>query len=259
MRRAPSLFLFAIVLSAGLGFIVQSALRGQGAAVSSTPRAAATEPAQNAAPAAEARSVRGRSAPAASNVPSYGSYSSAGMSRYGGAGDQEAWQAQQEIPKLLAKYGQTTDETERAKIKDGLSKVLAKLFDLQQKEREREIADIEGRVKRLREMLDKRTKARQSIISNRLDQLLREAEGLGWVEPAPGSMPGMPGMGAGGMGGGYGGFGGMGMGASGVMGSSGPARVAPTAPQPTPAAAQPAPGAAPKGSGSKGPGKRSSR
>jgi len=169
------------------------------------------------------------------------------MSRSRRVGDPEAWQAQEEIFNLLAKYGETTDEKERAKIKEGLSKVLAKVFDLQQKERESEIADIEGRVKRLRELLDKRTKARQSIITNRLDQLLREADGLGWVEL-------MPGMGVGGMGGGYGGFGfgGMGMGAGAAMGSSGPARVTPTAPQPTPAPAKSTPAKAPAAKGAGG-------
>jgi len=233
MRRAPFMLLFVTVLSAGLGLVVQSTLRGQETAGSSTPPAAAAPASRDAAlDAAVQQLEQFRRGPGMVTAPRR-------------AGDQEAWQAQQEIPNLLAKYGETTDEKERAKIKEGLSKVLAKLFDLQQKERESEIADIEGRVRRLREMLDKRTKARQSIITNRLEQLLREAEGLGWVEPAP---AGMSGMGARGMGM----YGGMGMGYGPAAGSRGSVEAGPAETTPlTPSSEKPAAGAAPKGSSSR--------
>jgi hypothetical protein len=184
----------------------------------------------------------------------------------------EAWQAQQQIPGLLAKYAETTDEKERAKIKEELSKALEKLFDLQQQERGSEIADIEARVKRLRDMLDKRTKARQSIISNRLEQLIREAEGLGWVDPAAGGPPGMmmgtmsgsgmmpypsgPGMRPAVGAGGSGVYGGPRMGIGGVMGPYGPVQATPTAPpKASSEAAKPAPSTTPKKrSGSSGSG-----
>jgi hypothetical protein len=227
-----SVLLFVIVFSAGLGLVVQSTLRGQGAAVSSTP-AAASKPAEHHFEAAGTAGMPADNTPATRSGPPAG-YAGAGMSGMMPARMPEVWQAQQNIPYLLAKYAETADEKERAKIKEGLAKELEKLFDLQQKERESEIADIEARVKRLRDMLDKRTKARQSIISNRLDQLIREAEGLGWVEPAPAGMPasGMMPMPSGsgmysGARSGMGGSGGGGMGYGAGMGAYGPVQATP--------------------------------
>jgi hypothetical protein len=111
---------------------------------------------------------------------------------------EEAYQAETEQAQLLAKYAQTTDAKQKAEIKAGLAKVLQRQFDLQLQQREREVSEIEARVRNLREMIEKRKTARQSIVTNRLDQVLNELDGMGWVEPTgampgpygPGSMPG---------------------------------------------------------------------
>ncbi|HEV3024616.1 MAG TPA: hypothetical protein VGX76_19205, partial [Pirellulales bacterium] len=49
---------------------------------------------------------------------------------------------------------------------------------------------IEARVKKLREVINKRNEAKRSIIDKRLDQLIREADGLGWNAPAAGPTEG---------------------------------------------------------------------
>ncbi len=85
---------------------------------------------------------------------------------------------------LVSQYGETSEDAQRQKIKTDLSEILAEQFNLQQKIREDEVTQIEARVKKLRELIEKRKAAQKSIIENRLEQLLRDAEGLGWAPPA---------------------------------------------------------------------------
>jgi len=104
----------------------------------------------------------------------------------------QARQAQSEQQRILGRYARSTGESERSGLKAALVMVLDQQFDLQQQERWAEIAAIEARVRRLREMLEKRNRARQTIVEERLAQLLREAEGLGWIAPGePGPARGV--------------------------------------------------------------------
>jgi hypothetical protein len=84
----------------------------------------------------------------------------------------------------LVKQISDAGDGDRAKLKQSLEEALAQQFDTQQKMRELEVAAIEARVKKLREVISKRSDARRAIIDKRLDQLLREADGLGWNSPA---------------------------------------------------------------------------
>jgi hypothetical protein len=94
--------------------------------------------------------------------------------------------SEREARRLVDEYAHTDNESQRAKIKSKLSEVLDRQFDLQQKRREMEVAQIEAQLKKLRELMRKRSEARQTIVEKRLDQLLREAEGLGWTSPSGG-------------------------------------------------------------------------
>jgi hypothetical protein len=91
---------------------------------------------------------------------------------------------EREVGKLVQDYSRTEDEGQRSKIRTKLSTILQSQFDLQQKRRDLEVTRIETQLKKLRELMQKRTAARQSIVEKRLDQLLREADGLGWTPPA---------------------------------------------------------------------------
>ena len=82
------------------------------------------------------------------------------------------------------------DEDKRAKIKTKVQEALGKQFDAQQKRRDLELTRLEAQTKKLRELMKKRTDARTTIIEKRLDQLLREADGLGWASPHGPSIPG---------------------------------------------------------------------
>ncbi len=88
-----------------------------------------------------------------------------------------------ETASLVDEYSRTEDESQRGKIKAKLAANLEKEFELQQKRRDLEVARIEAQLKKLREIMRKRGEARQTIIDKRLDQLLREADGLGWTPP----------------------------------------------------------------------------
>jgi hypothetical protein len=98
---------------------------------------------------------------------------------------------EREASGLVSAYARTDDDGQRVKLKKKLADVLEKQFDQQQKRREAEVARVEAQVKKLRQLMSKRGEARESIISRRLDQLLREAEGLGWTPP-PGGAQGLP-------------------------------------------------------------------
>ena len=85
---------------------------------------------------------------------------------------------------LAAQYAATEDGEKRAAIKAELMNSLTQQFEAQQQVRERELANVEARIKKLRELTQKRRDAQKTIIDQRLDQLLREADGLGWAPPA---------------------------------------------------------------------------
>lgn len=81
-----------------------------------------------------------------------------------------------ELVKQLAK----AEGEKRDKIKDQLTDTIGKQFDARQKRHEDEIKVLENQVRKLKELVRKRQDNRREIVSRRLEQLLREAEGLGW-------------------------------------------------------------------------------
>jgi hypothetical protein len=104
----------------------------------------------------------------------------------------------------VERYAQATEEKSREEIRSELNEAVEGQFRVRQAIRDKEISALEDQVKRLRELLDKREKAKQKIVGNRLDQLLQAAEGLGWGtdggtswrDPKASSTGGMPGTSA---------------------------------------------------------------
>jgi len=88
-----------------------------------------------------------------------------------------------EADEIIARYAETEDPAERKTIAAELKETLTKQFDVQRQRRELELGRIEERVKKLREQIKRRNDARDTIIGRRLDQLVTEAEGLGWAQP----------------------------------------------------------------------------
>jgi hypothetical protein len=81
---------------------------------------------------------------------------------------------------LVRKLGEAKTDNEKEKVKTKLSEVLEKQFDLRQKRHNQQIEALEAQVKKLKELVGKRQENRKDIVSKRLDQLQREAQGLGW-------------------------------------------------------------------------------
>ncbi len=72
------------------------------------------------------------------------------------------------------------DEETRKKAADTIREQLNAQFDRDLKRREKELADIEARLKTLREQVEKRKAARDRIVGLKLDTIINEAEGLGF-------------------------------------------------------------------------------
>ncbi len=85
-----------------------------------------------------------------------------------------------ETRRLTEQYAKAEDAEARAKLKGELAKTIEKHFDVRHQVRKREIDQLEARVKKLREHLQKREGARQAIVEMRLGQFISAAEGLGW-------------------------------------------------------------------------------
>jgi hypothetical protein len=107
---------------------------------------------------------------------------------------------EQQAQALIAAYSDLPDdqEAEKAGIAQQLSEVISQQFDLRQQMRENELTALEEQVRRLRELHNKRTTQKDKIVKDRVEQLLRDADGLGWgndnanLLQAP--KPGMSGM-----------------------------------------------------------------
>lgn len=83
------------------------------------------------------------------------------------------------------------DDDARGKAEGELRAALKESFEFRLRRHEEQIHELEDRVKRLREQLDQRREKQDEIVDFRLQQLLREAQGLGWgTEPAT-RLPGL--------------------------------------------------------------------
>lgn len=85
-----------------------------------------------------------------------------------------------EADQLGRQLAEAKSDSDRDKIKSKLSEILEKQFDLRQHRHESEIEALETQVKKLKELVQKRQDNRRDIIAKRLDQVVRDAQGLGW-------------------------------------------------------------------------------
>jgi hypothetical protein len=103
--------------------------------------------------------------------------------------------AEREVNRLTKEYAKTEGNEARTKVKEKLAVALEKQFGAQQKRRDLELDRVEKQVKKLRDLMKKRDEERKAIIDRRLDQLVREADGLGWAPPVvrqPANSGGFP-------------------------------------------------------------------
>jgi hypothetical protein len=86
--------------------------------------------------------------------------------------------------KLLSDYSRIDDEKERARVLEELTKVVSEQFEFRQEMRERELKEVEEHVRKLRALQQRRTKEKDQIVRDRVRQLLRDVDGLGWGDDA---------------------------------------------------------------------------
>jgi hypothetical protein len=88
------------------------------------------------------------------------------------------------IDDLIAKWMASQNDSDRGKNEQELRATLTKQFQERLGVQEKEIEQLEARVKQLREKLELRRKHQDEIITFRIQQLFREAQGLGWGSEA---------------------------------------------------------------------------
>jgi hypothetical protein len=89
-----------------------------------------------------------------------------------------------EVHKRVEEYRATQDEKERARIAKELPDLIAKEFDARQEAREQELKQLEEQLHKLKELHAKRGQQKEQIVEERVRQLLRDADGLGWGSEA---------------------------------------------------------------------------
>jgi hypothetical protein len=85
-----------------------------------------------------------------------------------------------QVSELAAKYKSLSDDEERGAVEQELMARVNDQFTVRQALREKELAELEEQVKHLRDLHEKRNGQKDRIVGDRVQQLLREAQGLGW-------------------------------------------------------------------------------
>ena len=113
------------------------------------------------------------------HLPPNGSYSQAATS-FGFNTDWRIHNEEAAIAPIVHQLKVAKTDSEVEKITAQLDEALEKSFAMRQKRHAQEIEELEAKVKTLKELVAKRQEKRREIVANRREQILREAQGLGW-------------------------------------------------------------------------------
>ena len=148
--------------------------------------------------------------PGAMSMPAGSGFGSADAGMGMGPAQTEEIRYAQEAFALLQQYAAESSDESKTDIKNRLRITLKNQFRLQHMRRDEELKSIEKRLAELRQKLEKRAEAINTIVDRRLEQLVSDVDGLGWgADDIPQdflnsgfgpSGSGMPGMGPGSMG-----------------------------------------------------------
>jgi hypothetical protein len=81
---------------------------------------------------------------------------------------------------FIERWKAAREGDERAKVESTLREMLQREFAARLAEHEREIKELEEKVRQLRNRLSLRREKQDEIVDHRLQQILRDAQGLGW-------------------------------------------------------------------------------
>ncbi len=90
---------------------------------------------------------------------------------------------QSSATQLAKQYAKATKEEDKKEIKKQLSDLVTKEFDQLAQRQQAELEVLEKQVADLKTVLKKRKESKDSIVERRLEQLILDAEGLGWGSP----------------------------------------------------------------------------
>ncbi len=93
-----------------------------------------------------------------------------------------------DVARLAGILSSESDAAKKSDVESKIEALLGKQFDLRQQSREEELKGLEERVRKLRENFEKRQNARAEIVKHRLEEIKRDAEGLGWGENKAGDV-----------------------------------------------------------------------
>jgi hypothetical protein len=96
---------------------------------------------------------------------------------------QQAVQERQAFQQAVQKLRSVKEGPEKEAVKKELSALLDKSFTRDLEHREQEVAEIEVRVKKLKDQIERRKKAKDEIVGLRLKTIVNETEGLGFSDP----------------------------------------------------------------------------
>jgi hypothetical protein len=84
---------------------------------------------------------------------------------------------------LAKEYAKATRDDVKKELKKQLSDSLNKEFDQLAQRQQADLDDLEKQVAERKSVLKKRKESRDTIVERRLEQLILDAEGLGWGSP----------------------------------------------------------------------------
>jgi hypothetical protein len=93
------------------------------------------------------------------------------------------YQAHSQTAQLAQQYVKATKEEDKRDIRKKLGDLLGQQFDQHTQQQQKELEELEKQIAHLRSVLKKRQDAKGTIVERRLDQLIQDAEGLGWTAP----------------------------------------------------------------------------
>jgi hypothetical protein len=88
-----------------------------------------------------------------------------------------------EAAQLAQQYVKSEKDGDKREIRRKLTHVLTQQFDQHLEQQKKELEALEKQIDRLRSVLEKRRENKEKIIDRRIEQLVQEAEGLGWNAP----------------------------------------------------------------------------
>lgn len=88
-----------------------------------------------------------------------------------------------ELHKAIDEYKSAEEKEKPAKL-EAITKLVTEQFDARQKARDTELKELEAKLKKLRDTHAKRESEKDVIIKDRVRQITRDSDGLGWGDDA---------------------------------------------------------------------------